>query len=721
MRFSGAMAKAHIAAATFFIVAVAITNFVYVLHETNKHHVNVERHPTFKPLFVRTTRMLPTENKTCGVGWIYMSDEGHCVRNLARGVDTNFVREVADVCNDFYENSCGAFNVDPTNAEEVNLFSYAQRLNQENIEELILEINAADNSTLDEHGVRIQQFYRSCLTRKKTRSEEFEVSKTLRALLAAAHSSSTLSSYGDLAALWGYLQRYDTILPLEFSLELDPFDATRLIPSLRGSGLTTVDSIADVTARLSLIYSPAVARNWAEYVVKIEQELAEISTLAVDSANFFTYLRHNSSTDFYEEWTPLLSSTTFNITRFVAACAPDSTRTEEWMQMVASRPLWTTSMQYLKQLPDVIARYTLDTWLVYTKHAVLYHLDNDRSVKLAYRHLYDAQHVLPWTRLRSAVPTTRNYTCVQLTQAFLPVALDRLYAQRYFTDTARRRAGDVARSVHRHFIDRLANSGNSWAATKVDALRLDVGVSEDALMPTLTLKSEAAYVDNVLMARRHHIEFNFKLIFNPTLPLSVFSEGTATSTSAFYQHQLNGLTVSVGMLQPPIFSPDFDDATAYSRLGMFVAHEIAHSIDRTGVLFDYDGSYIGDGDPLPYSQYDECLIDAYAVETPLGNTHNGAQTLNENFADVIGMQIAYETFISLQDRDEESKQNFFRSYAQLFCHAQVSREQEQHSIESGRHALPFLRVNNVVSSVFDFYNVWECKKQNDEFCSYFTA
>lgn len=713
------MVKAHLAALIFVIVALAITNFVYVLHETNKHHVNVERHPTYRPLFVRTTRMLPTANKTCGVGWEYRDDEERCARSLARGVDARFVREATDVCDDFYESSCGTFNEDPSNANETNLFTYVHRLNNENIDELLLNIVGADTASLDEHGVRVQQFYSSCVNRKKTREEEFEASRTLRALINAANPSHSITSYDELSTLWGYLQRYDTILPLEFSLELDPFDATRLIPSLRWSALTTSDSLDDVIARLSLIYPVAAARTWAAYVVKIEQDLAEISVSSSETPNFFTYLRQGGGSDFIEDWTSLFSSSTFNVTRFVSACSPDTDKTEEWMHILKARPLWTVARYYLLRLPDVVSRYTLETWLMYTKHAILYHLDNDRSVRTAYRHLYDAQHVLPWTRPGATLVPLRNYTCTQLTQAFLPFTVDRLYAQNYFTEHVRAKATEVARNIHARFVYRLQDSHITWAATKVEALRLDIGVSEDAVVPTMLLKSNVAYVDNVLLARRHHIEFNFRLIFQQALPLSVFANGLSTNTAAFYQHQLNGLTVSVGMLQPPIFSPDFSDALLYARLGVFVAHEMAHSIDKTGRLFNKDGTYIGGNEGASYTQHEQCLVDAYTQLTNWGNLHSGAQTLNENFADTLGMQIAYETFTEMTERSEEERRDFFRAYAQLFCHAPLTAAQEQQLIMNGRHALPSMRVNTVVSSVVDFNNVWQCKKQAGEFCPYF--
>ncbi|MFY7867926.1 MAG: M13-type metalloendopeptidase [Exiguobacterium sp.] len=713
------MVKGHAFVALFFVVALACTNFVYVQHETNKRRVNLDKHPTFRPLFDRTTRQLPNSDKTCGVGWEYRAEEGQCVRRLQKAVDGAFVRSETDTCTDFFDSSCGAFNTDPANAHETNLFSYAQRLNNENIEELLSDIANGDASTLDEQQIRVKTFHKSCVMRNPDSAVEFSGSRLLRSLLSAVDTTQASASYDNLAVLWGYLQRYDTILPLELSLELDPWDTKRLLPSIRWSGVSTAESISNVTKRLSLIYSPVVARSWAEYIVRIERDLIDISPPA--TTNFFAYLRQGRSDDFIDDWLPLISSPAFNISRFILACAPDPDKTREWMDALSSVPMWTASKEYLLRLPEVISRYTLETWLVYTKHAILYHLDNDRTPKLAYHRLYDAQHVLPWTRLRySETPTTGPAaTCVQLTRAFLPVTVDRLYARKYFTDQVKERATEVATAVHRHFAEKLTLIGDVEGEQKISRLRLDIGFSEDIEIPKLTLREDAAYVDNVLAARRYHIEANYRLIFRANLPLSVFSDGLATSTSAFYQHQLNGLTVSVGMLQPPLFSPEFDDSHAYARLGMFVAHEIAHSIDKTGRLFSPDGSYLGGTESAHYTPHEQCLIDQYSGLTALGNTHNGAQTLNENFADTLGLQVAYGAFMQAGNRSEDERRDFFRAYAQMFCQAPMSTIQEQLAIVTNRHSLPAFRVNNVVSSVHDFQDVWHCKNQRGEFCSYF--
>lgn len=702
------MARAHIAAVLLLILALGVTNLVFVLHETNKHHVDVEHHPTFRPLFVRSTRMLPAAGGVCGVGWVYRADEDRCVRDLARGVDVRYVLEEADACLDFYTSSCGTFNADPANSKEASLFSYVQRLNTEQIEELI--------SAQVANETRVNVFHRSCTQRPSSKSEELAASKTLRALLAAV-GMSTVSTYDDLAALWGYLQRYDTPLPLEMSLELDPWRPARLVPSLRWSGAVVAENVSAVAARLSLIYPPATARSWAEYIALIERDLVGIMD-GEQETNFLAYLRRGR-VDFVDDWLPSLSGARFNISRFVAACAPEGVSVGEWMAALAERPLWTTARGYMSRLPEVIERYTLETWLVYTKHAILYHLYNEGAPKLAFHRLYDAQHALPWTRYRPPTSTV-NASCVQLTQAFMPHAIDRLYAARFFSEETRVRAGQVAEEVRAHFVERLAREGLGVLAAKVNAMRLDVGIPEDSQFSSQALKEDAVYVDNVLQMRRYHIENNFRHLFHENLPLWIFSDGLASNTAAYYQHQLNGLTISVGMLQPPIFSPDFSDALVYSRLGVFVAHEIAHSIDRTGRLFDADGAYVGGSEQSGLTTQEQCLVDRYTQQTALGNVHNGAQTLNENFADTLGMQIAYETFAAGATRTDEERRDFFRSFAQLFCHAQpTSAAQEQASIDTARHALPVLRVNNAVRSVYDYYEAWHCKNSDGDFCPFF--
>lgn len=541
-------------------------------------------------------------------------------------------------------------------------------------------------------------------------------SRTIRALLSAT-GNLQVNTYSDLATLWGYLQRYDTILPLELTLELDPWQATRLVPSLRWSGVAVAENVADVTERLTLLYSPSTARSWAEYVVRIERDLIGIAGDAVPPLNFFAYLRQGRGADFVEDWLPVLSGMRFNVTRFIVACAPEDVDVAAWIKELAARPLWTPSMTYLSRMGEVVERYTPETWLVYTKHAILYHLDNEWAPKLPYHRLYDAQHALPWTRPRF-VSTPVNATCAQMTHAFLPHAVDRLYADKYFSDEARVRAKSVATAVHGRFVERLAREGLASLANKVEALRLDVGMPTDVPPSALAFRDGASYIDNVLQARRYHIENNYRQIFHTTLPLWVFWDGLATSTAAYYQHQLNGLTVSVGMLQPPIFSPDFDDAHIYGRLGVFVAHEIAHSIDRTGRMFASDGSYINAVEQS-YTTHEQCLIERYSETTRLGNTHNGVQTLNENFADTLGMQIAYEAFEQDAERDDEARQDFFRAYAQLFCRAPMSSDEEQSSIANSRHALPVFRVNTAAKSVHGFYAAWHCKNTTEDSCAFF--
>lgn len=705
------MTRAHVAVALLLVVALGVSNLVYVLHETNKHHVSLDHHPLFRPLFVRSTRLLPAPGGVCGVGWEYAPAEDRCVRSLHKTNDARFLRAAVDTCEDFYGSSCGAFNADPANAGEASLFAYVQRLSGENVEELVRA--RPQNATADE--LRVEQFYQSCVARKRDRKVELAASKTLRALLSAT-GSLKVTSHSDIAALWGYLQRYDTILPLELTLELDPWQATRLVPSLRWSGVAVAESLSAVTERLSLIYSPSTARMWAESVMRIENDLIELAQEEETPTNFFAYLRQGRGVDFISSWLPVLSNFRFNVSRFVAACAPEDTSTQDWLEALGKRPLWTPNFEYLTRLPDVVERYTPETWLVYTKHAILYHLDNEWAPKLAYHRLYDAQHALPWTRPRFPI-STANVSCVQMTHAFIPHTVDRLYAARFFSEPTRERATLVARSVHAHFVDRLAREGLVSLATKVSALRLDVGMPTEVPPSTLVLRDGASYVDNVLQVRRYHIENNYRQLFRETLPLWVFSDGLATNTAAYYQHQLNGLTVSVGMLQPPIFSPDFSDASVYARLGAFVAHEIAHSIDRTGRLFGADGSYVG-GDS-EYTAYEQCLVACYSGTTPLGNTHNGVQTLNENFADALGVQIAYEAFLEGGERSEEDRQAFFRAYAQLFCRAPQTTAQEQASIATSRHALPLFRVNNVLNGVYGFYDAWHCKNTAENSCSFF--
>ena len=59
--------------------------------------------------------------------------------------------------------------------------------------------------------------------------------------------------------------------------------------------------------------------------------------------------------------------------------------------------------------------------------------------------------------------------------------------------------------------------------------------------------------------------------------------------NAYYHPLLNEIVFPAGILQPPFFYADADDAVNYGGIGTVIGHEITHGFDDQGSRFDAAG------------------------------------------------------------------------------------------------------------------------------------
>jgi len=110
----------------------------------------------------------------------------------------------------------------------------------------------------------------------------------------------------------------------------------------------------------------------------------------------------------------------------------------------------------------------------------------------------------------------------------------------------------------------------------------------------------------------------------------------------------NRLLFPAAILQPPFFDPNADDAVNYGSIGAVIGHEISHSFDDTGALFDASGKLRNWWTPEDLEKFEAAgaalaaQFDAYA---PFPDLHvNGKLTLGEDIADVAGLATAYDAY-----------------------------------------------------------------------------
>ena len=152
---------------------------------------------------------------------------------------------------------------------------------------------------------------------------------------------------------------------------------------------------------------------------------------------------------------------------------------------------------------------------------------------------------------------------------------------------------------------------------------------------------------------------------------------TPQTVNASYSAANNEITFPAGILQPPFFDIDADDAINYGAIGAVIGHEISHGFDDQGRKSDGDGNlrdwWTAD-DAKKFEERAAKLGAQFESYTPLpGMKINGRQTMGENIGDLSGIAVAFRAYkMSLNGKPAPviggftGDQRFFLGYAQIW-------------------------------------------------------
>lgn len=205
-------------------------------------------------------------------------------------------------------------------------------------------------------------------------------------------------------------------------------------------------------------------------------------------------------------------------------------------------------------------------------------------------------------------------------------------------------------------------------------------------------------------------------------PVQKHSWGMTIAADAWYNGVRNEITFPAGLLRYPFFDPNAEDAVNYGAIGVTISHELSHAFDVNGSKFDADGTqrnWWTDEDRLKFEDKTKDLIRQYNKYTVQDTIHvNGILTLNENIADLGGLNVAYDAFKMTKQGQSTSlvdgltpDQRFFLSRAQI-CRENVLPQTEVNLIESDNHAPLQYRVIGAVVNMDAWYNAFNIKPRN---------
>jgi putative endopeptidase len=228
-------------------------------------------------------------------------------------------------------------------------------------------------------------------------------------------------------------------------------------------------------------------------------------------------------------------------------------------------------------------------------------------------------------------------------------ALGQLYVARAFTPQAKARALEMVENLRAALRDRIrtldwmSDATREAALAKLNAFQIKIGYPDRWRDYTGLAIARDDWFGNIRRTTEWEIRRNWAKLGHPVDR----SEWTMTppTVNAYYNAPLNEIVFPAGILQPPFFDPQADDAVNYGAIGTGIGHEMTHGFDDQGRKFDAQGNLRDWWTPEDAAHYKERSdrvkrqFDGYvAIDT----LHvNGQLTLGENTADLGGVAVAY--------------------------------------------------------------------------------
>jgi putative endopeptidase len=408
-----------------------------------------------------------------------------------------------------------------------------------------------------------------------------------------------------------------------------------------------------------------------------------------------------------------------------AALAPNFQLTEYFAD--SKSPAFDTlnvgNPDFFKTVNDQINSVSLDDWRTYLRWRALdtyaptltnAFVDEDFEFNDAY--MSGQKEIEPrWKR------------CVESTDRNLGMALGELYVDKTFGPQGKERTLKMVKAIeaamHQDIsqLSWMSDTTKQKAYEKLSTVVNNIGYPDKWRDYSSVVVVRDDYAGNVMRAQAFEVQRQRNKISKATDKKDWGM--TPPTVNAYYRGNMNDINFPAGILQPPFYSQNMDDAVNYGGIGVVIGHELTHGFDDQGRKFDADGNLKDWWTPEDGKAFEEratCTADEYSgfvsVKDAQGDVKlNGRLTLGENTADNGGLKLAYMALMNIIGNTPVKpidgytpQQRFFISYGQIWCQ-NVTDQQARKLAIIDPHSPGRWRVNGVVQNSAAFQEAWGCK------------
>lgn len=318
---------------------------------------------------------------------------------------------------------------------------------------------------------------------------------------------------------------------------------------------------------------------------------------------------------------------------------------------------------------------------------------------------------------------------VSSVEGCLGEALGQLYVAKYFPPAAKERMEKLVANLQQALGERIdaqdwmSDETKKVAHEKLDAFYVKVGYP-DKWTDYSTLQIGNSYLQNILSCKEWAIQDMIAKHLNKPVDKDEWYM-TPQTVNAYYNPTTNEICFPAGILQPPFFDMEADDAFNYGAIGVVIGHEMTHGFDDQGSKYDKNGNlsqWWTEEDTKRFNERIQVMREYHdSIEVLPGLHSNGSLTLGENMADHGGLMVAYQAFVNataqapLSDKDGFTPaQRFFLAYANVW--GQNIRDEEiRKRVKSDPHSLGKWRVNGQMPHMDAWYEAFGITEQDPMF------
>lgn len=308
------------------------------------------------------------------------------------------------------------------------------------------------------------------------------------------------------------------------------------------------------------------------------------------------------------------------------------------------------------------------------------------------------------------------------TSGGLGEAIGKLYVEKFFPPQAKERMLQLVENLRISLgqrikkLDWMSGTTKQLALEKLDAMRVKIGYPDKWVDYSALEVSSSTYLQNIWNA--NNFEFKRDLA---KIGKAVDKEEwgmTPQTVNAGYNPTQNEIMFPAGILQPPFFYLDADDAVNYGAIGVVIGHEMTHGFDDQGRKYDKNGNLADWWAPEDAEKFNirtKVLVEQYQSYKMLDSLNvNGEMTLGENIADNGGLQISLQAFHKSCKENKSDmgqidgftpEQRFFLSYANIWKE-NIRDKSLARMLKEDVHSPAKARVNRALFNIDSFYSAF---------------